>query len=68
MYRQQKGKKQFPKRVANNKDNWQQYYCKNNNKPKTLYVSLNKTTYKPLSETLGFNISKPLKGKKYEIL
>lgn len=45
-----------------------QYYCKNNNKPKTLYVSLNKTTYKPLSETLGFNISKPLKGKKYEIL
>ncbi len=45
-----------------------QYYNKNNNKPKTLFVSLNKTTYKPLINTLGFNITKPLKGKKYEIL
>lgn len=45
-----------------------QYYYKNNNKPKTLFVSLNKTAYKPLSKTLGFKISKPLKGKKYSIL
>jgi len=45
-----------------------QFYYKNNNKPKTLYASLDKKTTKSLSKVLDIEISKPLKGKKYEIL
>lgn len=45
-----------------------QYYSKNKNQPKQLFVSLPSKEYKVLQQALGFDISKPLKGKKYEIL
>ncbi len=45
-----------------------QYYIKSKNKPKQLFVSLPSKEFKVLNHTLGFEISKPLKGKKYEIL
>lgn len=45
-----------------------QYYIKNHNKPKQLFVSLSSKEFKVLNNTLGIKISKPIKGKKYEIL
>lgn len=45
-----------------------QYYYKNQNKPKTLYVSLNKKDLNSLSKTLNIEVNKPIKGSKYEIL
>lgn len=45
-----------------------QYYIKSKNKPKHLFVSLPSKEFKVLNNTLGFEISKPVKGKKYEIL
>lgn len=45
-----------------------QYYSKSKNNPKQLFVSLPTKEFKVLNHTLGFEISKPVKGKKYEIL
>ncbi|MBQ0045293.1 MAG: excinuclease ABC subunit UvrC [Mycoplasma sp.] len=45
-----------------------QYYIKSKNKPQHLFVSLPTKEFKVLKYTLGFEISKPVKGKKYEIL
>lgn len=45
-----------------------QYYVKNQNKPKHLFVSLPSKEFKSLKQTLNFDISKPIKGKKYGIL
>lgn len=45
-----------------------QYYIKSKNKPNQLFVSLPAKEFKVLNNTLGFDISKPIKGKKYEIL
>ncbi len=45
-----------------------QYYDKSKNKPRKLFVALSKKEIKVLHVTLGFDISKPIKGKKYEIL
>ncbi len=45
-----------------------QYYSKSKNKPHQLFVSLPTKEFKILNKVLGFEISKPYKGKKYEIL
>lgn len=45
-----------------------QYYNSNQNKPKTLFVSLPNKQFKALQQTLDIEIIKPIKGKKYEIL
>lgn len=45
-----------------------QYYIRSKNKPKQLFVSLPTKDFKVLNHTLGFEIVKPIKGKKYEIL
>ncbi|MCQ2747747.1 MAG: excinuclease ABC subunit UvrC [Mycoplasmoidaceae bacterium] len=45
-----------------------QYYSKSKNKPKHLFVSLPAKEFKALNNALGFTITKPLKGKKYDIL